>query len=273
MKRKGLIIFGSILVLFIVVIFALPFVVDVNHFRLQIEAQMQQALGRPVQIGEMHLSILAGGASASNISIGEDPAFGQQPFLQAKSLDVGVQLLPLIMSHTLHVTGLTLREPQVRLVRGPGGRWNFSSLGTGAAANAPAASNPRGRRNQRAAQAAPRSAAPQSNAAAASAENFSIDSLKIADGRVIVASTANPRSHTYDSVNLKAENISYTGEMPFTLDTKTPGGGSIHVEGNAGPINRENAAQTPLDAKISVKHLDLATTGFVDPASGLAGII
>ena len=95
-------------------------------------------LGRPVQIGEMHLSLLAGGVSVQNVVIGEDPAFGSAPFLTAKSLDVGVTMLPLLLSRSLDVNSITLREPELRLVRGNGGRWNFSSLGT----SAPAPSNP-----------------------------------------------------------------------------------------------------------------------------------
>src|SRR5260370_38238220 len=71
----------------------------------------------------------AGGISAKDISIADDPNYSQQPFLKAKSLDVGVELLPLIFSHSLHVNSATLREPELHLVRGSGGKWNFSSLG------------------------------------------------------------------------------------------------------------------------------------------------
>src|SRR5207245_8881062 len=33
-----------------------------------------------------------------------------------------------------------------------------------------------------------------------------------------------------------------------------------------------DAAQTPLEAKLEVKRLDLAASGFVDPSSGIAGL-
>ena len=45
----------------------------------------------------------------------------------------------------------------------------------------------------------------------------------------------------------------------------------MKLTGNAGPSMR-NAALTPLDAKISVDKLNLAASGFIDPAAGIAGI-
>lgn len=258
--KKALIITGCILGLLVLIVVALPFLIDVNHFRPVIEAQAQQALGRPVQIGNMSLSLLAGGVTAENISIAEDPRFGQQPFLRAKSLDVGVEMMPLLLSRSLHVTGLTLREPEVRLVKGAGDRWNFSSLG---ATNAPAASAPARSRGRA-----------QAPATSAATPDISIDTLKIADGRLTVANAANPnRATTYNNVQLKASDITFHTAIPFDLEMSTPGDGSIKATGKAGPVNRENAAQTPVNANITVRKLDLATTGFVDPSSGLAGVV
>ena len=34
-----------------------------------------------------------------------------------------------------------------------------------------------------------------------------------------------------------------------------------------------DAAETPFQATAEVSHLDVASTGFIDPASGLAGVI
>src|SRR5215472_4832527 len=128
--KKLFYIVGGIVLVTVIAAVALPFLVDVNHFRPQIEAKLQEALGRQVKIGDMHLSLLAGGVSVEDIAIGEDPGFGSAPFLTAKSLDVGVDLMPLIFSRAMNVRSITLREPQLRLVKGNGSKWNFSSLGT-----------------------------------------------------------------------------------------------------------------------------------------------
>ena len=58
---------------------------------------------------------------ADDISIADDPAFSQTPFVQAKSLKVGVELMPLIFSKTLNVTDLTLNQPEINLVRSQDG--------------------------------------------------------------------------------------------------------------------------------------------------------
>ena len=46
----------------------------------------------------------------------------------------------------------------------------------------------------------------------------------------------------------------------------------MKLTGNAGPINVGNAEQTPVDAKLNVQNMNLATSGFIDPAAGIAGI-
>ena len=88
-----------------------------------------RGLGRQVKVGNLSLSMLSGSVSADNISIADDPAFSKEPFVTAKSFQAGVEIMPLIFSRTLHVTGITLEEPQITLLRGAGGTWNFSSIG------------------------------------------------------------------------------------------------------------------------------------------------
>jgi AsmA protein len=46
----------------------------------------------------------------------------------------------------------------------------------------------------------------------------------------------------------------------------------MKLDGNAGPIDANDAALTPLNAKISVQKMNLATSGFIDPAAGIGGI-
>jgi len=43
----------------------------------------------------------------------------------AKSLKVGVELMPLIFSKQLHVTGITLEQPQITMLKTADGKWNF----------------------------------------------------------------------------------------------------------------------------------------------------
>ena len=243
MKRKLLIILAVVVALLVVCAVALPLLVNVDSFRPTIEAQASSALGRKVEIGHMQLSIMAGGVKADDVSIADDPAFSRTPFLKAKSLEVGVDMLPLILSRSLNVRSFTLVEPEVSLLHSASGKWNFSSLG-----------------------------AKKETAGGGGGQNVSVGKLDIQKARISVGRTGGKRQ-VYDNVDVEASNISYGSAFPFTVQAATPGGGSLKVEGKAGPINRTDASETPFDAKVEAKSLDIGATGFVPPDSGLAGVV
>src|SRR5207302_2715999 len=98
--------------------------------------------------------------------------------------------------------------------------------------------------------------------------------LAIANGQIpIVDRGAKTPHRVYREVSLDARDLSYTSEFPFRLRAKTPGDGAVTLDGKAGPIDTKDAAETPVHAKLDVKHLDVAATGFVDSASGVAGLV
>ena len=254
--KKVLIIVGIVIVVLILIVVALPFVVDANRFKPTLETDMTTALGRKVEIGNISLSILSGGVTVDNVVIADDPAFSSTPFLQAKQLTAGVALMPLIFSKKLEVSSFTVTDPQVSLLRSPSGTWNFSTMGT---SSAKAQSQP---------------AASPKPAASTGQTDISVAKLKISNGTIVVGRAgAHGKTQTYQSVELEASDLSYSSQFPFTFTAKTPGGGTVKVEGKAGPINATDASLTPLDAKLDVSHLDLASTGFVDPSAGVAGIV
>src|SRR5215467_16136389 len=169
--RIALIVVGVLIVLLLVV----PFLIPVNQFRPTIEEKASAALGRKVQLGDLSLSLISGSLSAENLSIGDDPKFSSSPFLTAKSLHVGVEILPLILSQRLNITGVTIDTPQVTLLHNPAGVWNFSSLG-GSAAKAEAKTAP-----------ATKTAAPE----------LSIAKLELKNGKITVGETSSQKRSTY----------------------------------------------------------------------------
>src|SRR5256886_6420679 len=108
-KLRVVLIIVAVLVVLIPVI---PFLIPVNQFRPTIEEKASAALGRKVRVGDLSLSLLSGSLSAENLSIGDDPTFSPAPFLTAKSLKVGVELMPLIFSKTLNITGVAIDSPR-----------------------------------------------------------------------------------------------------------------------------------------------------------------
>jgi len=104
--------------------------------------------------------------------------------------------------------------------------------------------------------------------------NFSVEKLKISNGTIVMGTGgAHPKTQTYQEVNLEASDLSYTSQFPFKFSAKTPGGGTVKLEGKAGPVDATDASLTPLDAKIDVEHFDIAASGVVDSSTGVAGVI
>src|SRR6266700_3306364 len=139
-SMKGILRYVLIAVgVWLLALIAIPFFLSPNQFRPTIEEKLSAALGRPVKVGNMSLSLLSVWRGADDLSIADDPAFSKSPFLTAKSLKVGVEMRPLIFSKALHVTGVTIEKPEVSLVKNAEGKWNFASLATSESKPAPKA--------------------------------------------------------------------------------------------------------------------------------------
>jgi AsmA protein len=245
--KKPLVIGGIIVAVIVVILAILPLLINANSFKPRVQDELTKALGRPVAIGDLDASIYSGGITAKNITIAEDQAFGQQPFIQAQALKIGVEIIPLILSKKVKIQSLTLRSPEVHLLQDQAGKWNFASLG--------------GQKDTK-------SSHPGTETS--SGDEVSVNKLDIEGGKITIGKVGEPL-RTYSDVGLKASDLSYTNAFPFEVTAKTPGNGSLDIKGSAGPINQQDSSATPLQADITVKNLDLATTGFTDPKSGIAG--
>jgi len=78
-----------------------PFLIHANQFRPLIEGRASAALGRRVDLGNLKLSLTRASLTTETLVIADDPEFSNAPFLKAKSVSVGVELLPLILSRSL----------------------------------------------------------------------------------------------------------------------------------------------------------------------------
>ena len=249
--RVILIVVGVLVVLLLIA----PFLIPVNQFRPTIEEKASAALGRKVQLGDLSLSLFSGSLSAENLSIGDDPKFSSSPFLTAKSLKVGVEILPLIFSKTLNITGVTIDTPQVTLLHNAAGQWNFSSLG-GASAKSEAKRAPE---------------KPSSTPGAAA--DLTIKELQLKNGSIVIGSTNSQKRSTYDHVDITASDVSMTSKFPVTVTADLPAGGKFKLDGNAGPVDQADTSLTPLNASLNISSLNLASTGFLDASAGLGGIV
>ena len=240
---------GIAIVAIIVILFIVPFLIPVNKFKPTIESKASDALGRKVSLGNLSLSLFTGSVGIDDVSISDDPKFSSIPFLTAKSVKVGVELIPLIFSQQLNVTEITVVDPQVTMLKDPSGRWNFSSIGGSSSKSAG-----------------------KSSAPSSSTQSLSIAKLRLEDGQITLGNTDSKKRSVYTKVNLTATDVAMANNFPVDFSMELPGGGKMKTNGKVGPVDENDAALTPQDVKLTISGLDLAKTGFLDPSLGLGGI-
>jgi AsmA protein len=240
---------GIAVVAVFVILLVVPFLIPINKFKPTIESKASDALGRKVQLGNLSLSLITGSVGIDDVSVSDDPKFNSAPFLTAKTVKVGVELIPLIFSQQLNVTEITVVNPQVTMLKDPSGRWNFSSIGG-----------------------TPSKAAPKAAPAGNSAESLSIGKLRLEDGQITLGNTNSRKRTVYTKVNLTASDVAMKNNFPVLFSMELPGGGSMKIDGKIGPVDAEDAALTPQNVKLTISGLNLSSTGFLDPSLGLGGV-
>jgi AsmA protein len=251
MKKLG-IVAAVFVALVAVAAIGLSLLLDANRFKPALEEELSKVLARNVKVGDLQFSLFSGSVSASEMSISEDPGFGSAPFLQAKSLATGVELVPLIMSRKLNVTGITIDSPQITLLQSPAGVWNFSTLG-----NTKTPSKP----------------APSSGAASAPLD-LSVKSVNIRNARLVLGQAGSKKKPlVLEAVDISVKDFSPNGQFPFSISAKVAGGGDIKLDGKAGPIHAADASMTPFEVTLKIGGLDLAGSGLNSVAPDLAAIV
>jgi AsmA protein len=242
---------GILILLVVLVIIALPMFLNADSFRTRIEADLTKSLGRPVTMSKLSLSIWSGGLLAENVQIADDPSFSTQPFLEASSVKISVELMPLIFSKQVHIQGFTVVDPKVDLLRAANGKWNYSTLGT---ANKPA--TPAGGSNE-------------------SLSKLTAGNIYISNGTVTVGDQGATQAQAvqYQKVNLDLSKFGAGQTSPFTLSAALPDQGTVSAKGTVGPINESDTADTPLHADATLKGVHLASSGVLPPDAGIQGIM
>ena len=229
--RKVLIAIAVIVVVVIAgaAIFVATF--DVNKYRGTIQAQLQQHLGRQVQLGDMHLKLFPPSITVQNLAIADDPRFSSDaPFVKANELDVAVKLLPLLHKD-VQIESLNLQQPTVNLIKNKSGQWNFASIGNG------------------------------SKSSGSSSQQFSLGDLVIKDGEIsLLDQTQSSTPTLYNHIDVKLSDFS--PNTPFNVDATVHMAGTgeqaITLQGKGGPINSQDATLTPFHGTLQLKNVGVS---------------
>src|SRR5579864_3093781 len=89
---------------------------------------ISSAVGRPVDIGAVHLRLLPWpGFDLKNLVVYDDPAFGAEPMLRAGEVTADLRLISLIRGR-IEIARLNLTEPSLNLAHSTNGPWNLEGL-------------------------------------------------------------------------------------------------------------------------------------------------
>ncbi len=245
MLKQWVLVVAAILFLILFGISLVPFFLNAEALKPTIESQLSKALGREVTVGTLSFSIMARSLDAEEISIADDPQYSAVPFIQAKKLNVGVEVLPIVFRHQVHITRLNIEAPSIQLIQNASGKWNFSSIGQ-------------------------TSAQPGATQQSGSTSDLTVEELKITDGSATVSSfSITNKPFEYTEVNLAVKNFSSLKSFPFELSAKLPGGGSLNLSGDAGPISQNDTTHTPFQATLQLKDFDPVASGVIDANKGI----
>ena len=253
--RLILIAVGGVVLLLVLAAVSLPLFLNADNFRTRIEATLTKSLGRKVTIGKLELSIWSGGMVAEKVVIADDPRFSTQPFIQADTVKIKIEMMPLLLHREVQIRGFALESPKIQLLRAADGSWNYSTIGSAGGKSAQDADTKQ------------------------TFPDLTVGQINIENGQITVGSgpggngAASAPIRTYEQVNLEVKKFGFANSFPFTLSAHLPADGTVTANGTAGPVNQQDASATPFSGHLEIKHLDPLAAGFVDASDGVTGLI
>jgi uncharacterized protein involved in outer membrane biogenesis len=128
-KRRKI---ALVVVLVVVVLLAglaiiVPLLVDVDRYRPQVAAQIEEAMGKPTQIGRLTLTVFPRlSIRADDFALGNSPPYPSGPLVKARRI-YAVFNARALWNRQIVITSLELDDPDIRLLSDGRGHWNFES--------------------------------------------------------------------------------------------------------------------------------------------------
>ncbi len=114
-----------LVILLILLQTGLPYAFRNHRMRAYLLAHLEKSFGRRVEAQDFSMDLLPfPQMEVDGVTVGEDPAFGQEYFLRADRLTAGVRWLGFLHGHFDFGT-ISLSRPSLILVRNAQGRWNL----------------------------------------------------------------------------------------------------------------------------------------------------
>ena len=106
------------IVILLVILLVVPYFINVNNFKNEITQQVNAATGYNVALdGDLSLQLLpVASIGAQNVAVSSPVIKTNQPFAKMKSMDVSLQLMPLLKGN-IQITEINLDGAALNLVK------------------------------------------------------------------------------------------------------------------------------------------------------------
>ena len=248
-----LILGGGLVAVVIAALLLIPFFVDVNRYKPEIEKQVAGATGRPFSIGgDLKLSFFPwAGVALSDLRLGSPQGFEEKDLLFIKSFDVRMKLLPLL-SRDIQVERFVIEGPRIVLEKNKAGRGNWEDLGKAEDKVQPR-TEPR--------------PVPGETAAVLSLKGLAVDEFTVRNGSLLYVDHMSGGRHEVTDLSLELHDVSLDRPIRILLSAlmnKMP----VSMEGSIGPVGREpGMGRLPVDLSVKAfRQVTLNLKGNVEDA-------
>jgi uncharacterized protein involved in outer membrane biogenesis len=119
-----------VLILLIVAAAAAAPLVQFAPLKTAAEVKLSEMLGRKVTVESARLNLLTGPSlTLTGMTAQEDPDFGNDVFLKAESVRADFEVAEYVRSRRLVIRAMTLRSPQINLIKNANGVWSWTTIG------------------------------------------------------------------------------------------------------------------------------------------------
>ena len=125
-RRTGLILVGIAAILLLVLIFVVPALINVDRYRPEAIAYLQEKTGKQVEIGRLALTFFPISIHIDNFGVKNPPLFPSGYIVKVARMDAELSVGALLHRQVV-IRSLVLEDPVLNLTSDPDGPWNFEN--------------------------------------------------------------------------------------------------------------------------------------------------
>jgi uncharacterized protein involved in outer membrane biogenesis len=125
-RRTSLIVAGISAILLLALIFAVPALINVDHYRPRVISYLQEKTGKQVEIGRLRLTFFPISIHIDHFGVKNPPIFPRGYVVQVARIDAELSVSALLHRQVV-IKSLLLEEPTLNMTSDPDGPWNFEN--------------------------------------------------------------------------------------------------------------------------------------------------